>query len=63
VIEAGDSDIWVSGTSSVRVGDVLTASAEMMNLFGEPIALNRSAMRITVLGSDRAVDILGCPGG
>ena len=44
-------------------GDVLTASAEMMNLFGEPIALNRSAMRITVLGSDRAVDILGCPGG
>jgi len=35
----------------------------MMNLYGDSIALNRSAMRITVLGSDRAVDILGCPGG
>ena len=58
-----DGDIWVSGANSARVGDVLTASAEMMNLYGDSIALNRSAMRITVLGSDRAVDILGCPGG
>ncbi len=63
VIESGDGDIWASGASSARVGNVLTASAEMMNLYGDPIALNRSAMRITVLGSDRAVDILGCPGG
>jgi DsbC/DsbD-like thiol-disulfide interchange protein len=63
VIEAGDEDIWVSGASSARVGDVLTASAEMMNLFGEPIALTRSAMRITVLGRNGAVDIVGCPGG
>lgn len=63
VIEAGDGDIWVSGASSARVGNVLTATAEMMNLFGEPIALTRSAMRITVLGREGAVDIAGCPGG
>lgn len=63
VIESGDGDIWVSGTTVARVGGVLTASAEMVNLRGDPIALSRSAMRITVLGSDRAVDILGCPGG
>lgn len=63
VIESGDDNLWVSGASAARVGGVLTASAEMMNLYGDPIALNRSAMRITVLGSERAVDILGCPGG
>jgi DsbC/DsbD-like thiol-disulfide interchange protein len=63
VIESGDSDIWVSGANAARVGGVLTASAEMVNLMGDPIALTRSAMRITVLGTERAVDILGCPGG
>jgi DsbC/DsbD-like thiol-disulfide interchange protein len=63
VIESGDGEIWVAGATAARVGGVLTASAEMVSLFGEPIALTRSAMRITVLGTERAVDILGCPGG
>jgi DsbC/DsbD-like thiol-disulfide interchange protein len=63
VIESGDGEIWVAGATAARVGGVLTASAEMVNLFGEPIALTRSAIRITVLGTERAVHILGCPGG
>lgn len=63
VIEPGPGDIWVSEAKIKRVGANLVATSEMVNVTGGPIALDRSAIRITVLGSKHAVDIKGCTSG
>lgn len=63
VIEAGDPRVWVSEPVAHRDGGVLIATAEMAPPVGEPLMLDRSSLRITVLGRDEAVDITGCTGG
>lgn len=63
VIEAGDPQVWVSEPEVSRQGGTLSARAEMVHVTGQSFALNRAAVRITVLGSDRAVDIQGCEAG
>jgi DsbC/DsbD-like thiol-disulfide interchange protein len=63
VLEAADPSIWVSEAVSHREGDVLHATAEMVPPNGRPFAVDRSAIRITVLAGDRGVDIHGCVGG
>ncbi len=63
VIEAGDPSVWVSEPISQRNGNRLTAVADLVQSGGTGFALNRSAVRITVLGSDKAVDIQGCKAG
>jgi DsbC/DsbD-like thiol-disulfide interchange protein len=63
VIEPGNPLIWASPTESSRQGKVLTASSDLMHVSGGVFALDRSAVRITVLGKSRAVDILGCTTG
>ena len=63
VIEPGPGDIWVSEAETRRSGNQLTAVSEMIEVNGGTIALDRSAVRITVLGSAHAVDIQGCSGG
>ena len=56
----GDSD-WVSDGVYSRAGGVLTAVSELVAPGGVPFALDRSALRLTVLGGARAVEIDGCP--
>jgi len=63
VIEASDPQIWVSPTEIMRAGGVLTASAQMIHVSGAGFALDRGAVRFTVLGRDHAVDITGCTAG
>ena len=63
VIEAGDPQIWVSATDVARAGGILTASAQMIHVSGAGFALDRGAVRFTVLGRDHAVDITGCSAG
>ncbi len=63
VVEAGDPSVWVSEAQVTRQGGQLTASVDMVNYDGTAFALDRSAVRITVLGSDQAVDIHGCSAG
>lgn len=63
VFETADPAVWVSETRVGRQAGVLTASAEMIHASGEGFAFDRSALRITVLGADRAVDIHGCTAG
>lgn len=60
VFEAGDAQIWSSEAQVKRQGRRLIAETEMMHVNGSGFALNRSALRITVLGKTRAVDIQGC---
>ncbi len=63
VFEMPDSRIWIAEALSQRRGGTLSAVTEMVPPSGRPFLLNRSDMRITVLGGGRAVQIDGCSGG
>jgi len=63
VIESGDPGLWVSEAVSERDGGTLVATAEALSRDGGPLALDRSDLRITVLGEGKAVDIRGCQAG
>ncbi len=60
VIEPSDPDLWVSEPRSRRDGATLVSSAEIEAPAGRPLALDRSALRTTVIGPRGAVEILGC---
>lgn len=62
VIETNDPRVWVSEPVAVRAGGTLIAEAEMIHLEGGAFAVDRSALRFTVLGSAKAVDVMGCTG-
>ncbi|WP_300012648.1 protein-disulfide reductase DsbD domain-containing protein [uncultured Roseobacter sp.] len=63
VIEPGLGDVWVSETDTHRSGGEVIAVSEMIHVNGGPIALDRSNIRMTVLGSNHAVDVKGCTPG
>lgn len=63
VIEPGQPGVWMSETKSKRHGNTLIAVGEMMGAGGGPLALDRSEIRITVLGQKHSVDIKGCTPG
>ena len=60
VFELAGQEIWISQAETTRSGSALTATADMVPPDGKPFALDRSAVRITVIGGGRAVDIPGC---
>lgn len=61
VMEPSDPTIWVAEAVTSRKAGVLTAVTEMVASSGAPFALDRSNLRLTVLGDGRAVEVLGCP--
>ena len=63
VFETGDPGIYVAEAKTSRQGRQLTAQTEMMRMDGKMFALDRSRIRVTILGEDQAVDITGCPAG
>jgi len=63
VIEPGQPNLWIGETKSSRSGKTLVAVGEMISDSGAAIALDRSDIRITVLGKKHAVDIQGCTPG
>ncbi len=63
IIEPGQPGMWMSETTVTRQGDSLTAVGEMIPGAGSTLALDRSAIRFTVLGTKHAVDIRGCKAG
>ena len=63
VIEPGVPGLWVSEPETTRSGRTLTATSEMIHADGGSFSINRSDVRITVLGQDYAVDVRGCTAG
>lgn len=63
VIEPGAPGLWATETRASRQGDTLIANSELISETGSAFALNRSAIRITVLGTRHTVDIRGCDAG
>jgi len=62
VIEAPNPGIWVSEPATHRAGGTLNVSAEMVHASSAAFAINRSDIRITVIGGNYTVDIQGCTG-
>lgn len=63
VIETPNPAIWVAQADTARRNGRLVAETDMYHVNGGTFALDRSGLRITVIGEKRAVDIRGCPGG
>ncbi|MDH3262765.1 MAG: protein-disulfide reductase DsbD family protein [Paracoccaceae bacterium] len=63
VFELSDQSIWISEATGRREGRRLTAASDMVPPSGAPFLLDRSEVRITVLGRGRAVELSGCPSG
>ena len=63
VIESPDPRVWVSEAAVTRNGQNLHATVDMVHPTGGAFALDRGAMRITVLGDGPAIDIRGCNAG
>ncbi len=59
-VETGRPDIWVSPAEVTRDGTRLTAVTELVPPEARPFALDRGALRITVLGESRAIETTGC---
>ena len=60
IIETADPQVWVSEPKTRQAGGILSASADLIHVMGDGFALDRSGIRITILGERRAVDIRGC---
>ena len=63
VVEAGDRQIWASEPEMVRTGNVMEITTDLVPPSLAPFALDRSALRFTILSAGPAVDIQGCTGG
>ena len=63
VIETGTSGVWVSEPKTSRQGDTFTATSEMVHPSGGAFGIDRSEVRITILGGNYAVDVQGCTAG
>jgi hypothetical protein len=62
VLEHSRPDIWVTEAVTRRDGGVLRATADILPPDRGPFGLNRSDLRITVIGSRMAVELDGCTG-
>lgn len=63
VFELAGQQVWIDEARTTRAGRHLTATTDIVPSASGPFLLNRSDLRITVLGKTRAVDIRGCPAG
>lgn len=61
IFETADANIWVSEATSAREGSQLTASSDLVPSNGQPFALDRSGVTVTVLTEGHSVEIKGCP--
>ncbi|WP_323781234.1 protein-disulfide reductase DsbD domain-containing protein [Leisingera sp.] len=63
VIEPGNPKLFAGETTTRREGGQLVAEAEFLPADDSAYAIDRSQLRITVLGQNHAVDIQGCSAG
>jgi DsbC/DsbD-like thiol-disulfide interchange protein len=59
-VETDRSDIWVAPAEVTRQGARLVAVTELVPPEARPFALDRGALRITVLGEASAIETTGC---
>lgn len=62
VFEPQEANLWAGETQAGRKGGTLVAQGKLETIGGAGFSLDRSAMVITVIGTDGAVEIIGCRG-
>jgi DsbC/DsbD-like thiol-disulfide interchange protein len=62
VVEHRDPMIWISDSRTRREGGVVYGTVDLVPADSGPFALNRSDLRITIIGSQMAVDLGACRG-
>jgi DsbC/DsbD-like thiol-disulfide interchange protein len=60
VVEVGIPGVWVGEPKTRRTGGTLLAETQLQHMSGDAFMLDRSALRVTVIGRKNAVDIQGC---
>lgn len=63
IVEAGDPNVWVSEADMTDADGMMQATVDMVHMTGAAFALDRSKMRITLLGQSGAVEFNGCNAG
>ncbi|WP_458791479.1 protein-disulfide reductase DsbD domain-containing protein [Yoonia sp. MH D7] len=63
IIETSNPYVWVSEPEVTRTATEITATSELIHVDGTSFAVDRSGIRMTVLGAARAIDIVGCAAG
>jgi len=63
VIETGTPELWIGAARTSRQGDTVTAISDMVHPKGGAFGIDRSDVRITILGGTYAVDVQGCTAG
>ena len=61
IMEFSDQTVWVSEAVTTRRGNTLSISSDMVPPNAAPFLMDRSEIRITILGDRRAIDVQGCP--
>ncbi len=62
VFELPDPGVWITDAAVRRKGGRLSASSEVLAEGGRPRTVDRSRLRVTVIGSSGAVEVTGCTG-
>lgn len=60
VIEFAHPNIWMEQTGLKNTGKKLVAMADLVSFY-DPFFLDRSKLRVTLVGDARAIEIIGCP--
>ena len=63
IFEQPDPEIWVGEATTRREGSTLVATSDLVSYAPAGVVLDRSRIRLTLLGDRKAVDIQGCPAG
>ncbi len=61
VIEFPDPNIWINTATLKQSGKTATAQAELVSFSNDPFILNRSKLRVTLIGASKSIEIIGCP--
>lgn len=61
VIEFPQPNIWVEQTGLKHSNKHLTANAELVSFSNQPFFMDRSKLRLTLIGDMQALEIYGCP--
>lgn len=63
VVETPLADVWVAQPTTRREGDQLFAETELLSYEGKAFEADPARFRITLVGADQSVELLGCPEG
>lgn len=61
IFEFAHPDVWIDTAQTTVRGHTVTAVADLANYSDGAFFMDRSKLRLTVLGSSQAIDIRGCP--